>query len=113
MLTFSKILMNSYVVKDRGKFIPQDSGRLVTTFLTNFFERYVEYNFTAKLEDQLDEVSDGKLAWTDLLSLFWRDFKSVIDSTTELTRTSVIDVLDAELGPHFFKKDDAGELIRS
>ena len=111
--TIKTLLDRSYVVKDRGKFIPQDSGRLVTTFLTNFFERYVEYNFTAKLEDQLDEVSDGKLAWTDLLSLFWRDFKSVIDSTTELTRTSVIDVLDAELGPHFFKKDDAGELIRS
>ena len=53
----------TYVVKDRGKFIPEDRGRLVVTFLNNFFARYVEYDFTAKLEDQLDEVSDGKLDW--------------------------------------------------
>ena len=93
--------------------MPEDRGRLVTTFLTNFFSRYVEYDFTAKLEGQLDAVSDGKLGWTDLLSQFWRDFKGVIDSTTDLTRTSVIDVLDAELGPHFFKADDEGALIRT
>ena len=57
----------TYVVKDRGKFIPEDRGRLVVTFLNNFFARYVEYDFTAKLEDQLDEVSDGKLDWKTCL----------------------------------------------
>ncbi|HCD16703.1 MAG TPA: type I DNA topoisomerase [Rhodobiaceae bacterium] len=103
----------TYVVKDRGKFIPEDRGRLVVTFLNNFFARYVEYDFTAKLEDQLDEVSDGKLDWKTLLARFWRDFKTAIDSTTELTITNVIDVLDEELGPHFFKKDDDGALMRS
>jgi len=111
--TIKTLLDRSYVIKDRGKFMPEDRGRLVTTFLTNFFSRYVEYDFTAKLEGQLDSVSDGKLGWTDLLSQFWRDFKGVIDSTTDLTRTSVIDVLDAELGPHFFKKDGDGALIRT
>ena len=103
----------TYVVKDRGKFIPEDRGRLVVTFLNNFFARYVEYDFTAKLEGQLDEVSDGKLDWKILLARFWRDFKTAIDSTTELTITNVIDVLDEELGPHFFKKDDDGALMRS
>jgi len=102
-----------YVVKDRGKFIPEDRGRLVVTFLNSFFSRYVEYDFTAKLEGQLDAVSDGKLDWKQLLAQFWRDFKAAIDSTSELTITNVIDVLDEDLGPHFFKKDDSGELMRS
>ncbi|MEC8539366.1 MAG: type I DNA topoisomerase [Pseudomonadota bacterium] len=102
-----------YVIKDRGKFIPEDRGRLVVTFLNSFFSRYVEYDFTAKLEDQLDAVSDGKLNWKKLLSQFWHDFKAAIDSTSELRIANVIDVLDEDLGPHFFKKDDAGELIRS
>jgi DNA topoisomerase-1 len=102
-----------YVVKDRGKFIPEDRGRLVVTFLNSFFSRYVEYDFTAKLEGQLDAVSDGKLDWKQLLAQFWRDFKTAIDSTSELTITNVIDVLDEDLGPHFFKKDDSGALMRS
>ena len=102
-----------YVIKDRGKFIPEDRGRLVVTFLNSFFSRYVEYDFTAKLEDQLDAVSDGKLDWKQLLSQFWQDFKAAIDSTSELRIANVIDVLDEDLGPHFFKKDDAGELVRS
>jgi DNA topoisomerase-1 len=102
-----------YVIKDRGKFIPEDRGRLVVTFLNSFFSRYVEYDFTAKLEDQLDAVSDGKLNWKQLLSQFWHDFKAAIDSTSELRITNVIDVLDEDLGPHFFKRDDSGELVRS
>ena len=102
-----------YVVKDRGKFIPEDRGRLVVTFLNSFFSRYVEYDFTAKLEGKLDAVSDGKLDWKQLLAEFWHDFKAAIDSTSELTITNVIDVLDEDLGPHFFKKDDSGELMRS
>ena len=81
-----------YVIKDRGKFIPEDRGRLVVTFLNNFFSRYVEYDFTAKLEDQLDAVSDGKLDWKQLLSQFWQDFKAAIDSTSELRIANVIDV---------------------
>ncbi len=103
----------TYVIKDRGKFTPEDRGRLVSTFLNNFFSRYVEYDFTAKLEGQLDAVSDGKLDWKELLARFWGDFKAAIDSTSELTITNVIDVLDEELGAHFFKKDDGGELVRT
>ena len=101
-----------YVIKDGRRFIPDDRGRIVSTFLNNFFARYVEYDFTAKLEDQLDDVSDGKLEWRVLLKNFWGDFKAAIDSTSELRITNVIDVLDAELAPHFFPKDDKGELLR-
>ena len=103
----------NYVIKDRNRFIPEDRGRLVATFLTNFFDRYVEYDFTAKLENQLDAVSAGELDWKELLGNFWRDFKTAIDGTKDLTITNVLDVLDAELAQHFFKKDDTGALLRS
>jgi DNA topoisomerase-1 len=102
----------NYVIKDKGRFIPEDRGRLVSTFLGNFFDRYVEYDFTARLETQLDDVSAGKLDWKQLLATFWRDFKAAIDGTKDLTITNVLDVLDEELGPHFFKADDNGALIR-
>ena len=103
----------NYVIKDRSRFIPEDRGRLVSTFLNNFFDRYVEYDFTAKLENQLDAVSAGELDWRELLGIFWRDFKSAIDDTKDLTITNVLDVLDEELGPHFFKKGDDGTLLRT
>ena len=102
----------NYVIKDKSRFIPEDRGRLVSTFLGNFFDRYVEYNFTARLETQLDDVSAGKLDWKQLLAAFWRDFKAAIDGTKDLTITNVLDVLDEELGPHFFKSDENGALIR-
>ena len=102
----------NYVIKDKGRFIPEDRGRLVSTFLGNFFDRYVEYDFTARLETQLDDVSAGKLDWKQLLAAFWHDFKAAIDGTKDLTITNVLDVLDEELGPHFFKADDNGALIR-
>ena len=102
----------NYVIKDKGRFIPEDRGRLVSTFLGNFFDRYVEYDFTARLETQLDDVSAGNLDWKQLLAAFWRDFKAAIDGTKDLTITNVLDVLDEELGPHFFKADDNGSLIR-
>ncbi len=109
-----QVLQNrDYVVKDKGRFIPQDRGRLVSTFLSNFFERYVEYDFTAQLETQLDEVSAGKLNWKALLTHFWDDFQAAIDSTKDLTITNVLDVIDEELGPHFFEADEGGILKRS
>jgi DNA topoisomerase-1 len=103
----------NYVIKDKGRFIPEDRGRLVSTFLGNFFDRYVEYDFTARLETQLDDVSAGKLDWKQLLAAFWHDFKAAIDGTKDLTITNVLDVLDEELGPHFFNADDSGALIRT
>ena len=91
-----------YVRLDKKRFFPEDRGRLVTAFLTSFFERYVEYNFTADLENQLDDVSGGRIDWKELLRNFWRDFSAAVDGTKDLTITQVLKALDEDLGRHFF-----------
>jgi DNA topoisomerase-1 len=110
--TYASILQvlqdRAYVRLDKRRFLPEDRGRLVTAFLTNFFERYVEYNFTADLENQLDDVSDGRVDWKELLRNFWRDFSTAVDSTKDLTITQVLTALDEDLGRHFFPADGSG-----
>ncbi|MDM8344815.1 type I DNA topoisomerase [Pseudochrobactrum sp. sp1633] len=86
-----------YVTMDKRKLIPQAKGRLVTAFLESFFERYVEYDFTAGLEEKLDLISDGKLAWKDVLRDFWKDFSGNVDNTKELRVTNVLDALNEQL----------------
>jgi len=97
-----------YVVIDKRRLLPQAKGRLVTAFLENFFERYVEFDFTASLEEKLDEISDGKLAWKDVLRDFWRDFSTHVDQTKELRVTDVLDALNEELAPLVFPARDDG-----
>jgi DNA topoisomerase-1 len=97
-----------YVRLDKRRFVPEDRGRLVTAFLSNFFERYVEYNFTADLENQLDDISDGRIDWKEVLRNFWRDFSTAIDSTKDLTIGQVLGALDEGLGRHFFPDDGSG-----
>ena len=92
----------SYVVLDKRRFTPEDRGRLVTSFLSSYFEKYVDYDFTASLENELDAISSGTVQWKNALRDFWKDFKATIDNTKNLTITEVLDHLDAELGPHFF-----------
>ncbi len=92
----------SYVTLDKRRFIPEDRGRLVTTFLKKFFEKYVDYDFTANLEDELDAISSGQVFWKEALRQFWGGFKAAVDGTKNLTITMVLDALDEELGPHFF-----------
>src|SRR6185312_12492878 len=82
--------------------IPEDRGRLVTAFLENFFQRYVQYDFTAELEEELDEISDGKLDWKLVLRRFWEAFSASVGETKDLRVGEVLDALDRELGPHFF-----------
>jgi len=110
--TYASILQvlqdRAYVRLEKRRFLPEDRGRLVTAFLTNFFEHYVEYNFTADLENQLDEVSGGRIDWKELLRNFWRDFSTAVDGTKELTISQVLVALDADLGRHFFPSDDSG-----
>jgi DNA topoisomerase-1 len=98
-----------YVRIDKRRFIPEDRGRLVTAFLTSFFERYVEYNFTADLENQLDDISGGRIDWKEVLRNFWRDFSSAIDGTKDLTIGQVLTTLDEELGRHFFPEGDGSD----
>ena len=97
-----------YVTKDKNRLIAEDKGRLVTAFLENYFKRYVEYDFTADLEERLDDVSAGKLNWKSLLGDFWKQFSSDIDGTKELRVSEVLDVVNDVLGPHVFpdKGDD-------
>ena len=92
----------NYVRIDKKRFIPEDRGRLVTAFLTQFFERYVQYDFTADLENQLDEISGGRVAWKKVLEDFWRDFSTAIGGTKNLKISDVINSLDESLGKHFF-----------
>jgi DNA topoisomerase I len=96
----------AYVRLEKRRFVPEDRGRLVTAFLTNFFERYVEYGFTADLENQLDEVSGGRIDWKEVLRTFWRDFSAAIDGTKELKIKDVLNALDEALGRHFFPEAD-------
>jgi DNA topoisomerase-1 len=92
----------AYVRQERGRFYPEDKGRLVTIFLQSFFRRYVEYDFTADLEEKLDEISAGDLDWKQLLRDFWKDFSAAIGETKDLKISQVIDELDSVLSPHIF-----------
>jgi len=110
--TYASILQvlqdREYVKLDKRRFEPEDRGRLVTTFLSSFFERYVEYNFTADLEGQLDDISDGRLDWRQVLRDFWTEFKRSIDGTKDLSIGDVIEALDEELATHFFPEGPDG-----
>ncbi|MEX0921223.1 MAG: type I DNA topoisomerase [Rhodovibrionaceae bacterium] len=107
--TYASILQvlqdRDYVRLEKRRFLPEDRGRLVTAFLASYFERYVQYNFTAELERELDEISDGQIDWKTVLRNFWEAFSAKLDETKELRISNVIDVLDEELGPHFFPAD--------
>lgn len=95
-----------YVFMERKRFHPQDKGRLVTSFLESFFNQYIEYDFTAELEDELDKVSNGDLDYREVLRKFWENFSASVDSTMELRNTQILDKMNEVLGPHIFK--DAG-----
>jgi len=104
--TYASILQ---VLKDRGyvriekrRLVPEDKGRVLTAFLESFFARYVEYDFTAGLEEQLDRISNNEIAWRDLLRDFWREFTAAVGDIKELRVAQVIDTLDEMLAPHLF-----------
>ncbi len=97
-----------YVTIDKRRLVPDAKGRLVTAFLENFFEKYVEYDFTADLEEKLDEISDGKLPWKDVLRDFWKDFSSAVDNTKELRVADVLDALNEALAPLVFPEREDG-----
>jgi DNA topoisomerase-1 len=97
-----------YVKIEQRRLIPQAKGRLVTAFLESFFEHYVEYDFTASLEEKLDEISDGKLAWKEVLRDFWRDFSKAIEDIKELRITDVLEALNDDLAPLIFPEREDG-----
>ena len=104
--TYASILQvlkdRGYVRIDKKRLMPEDKGRVLTSFLESFFARYVEYGFTADLEEQLDRISNNEIAWRDLLRDFWRDFAAAVGEIKDLRVAQVIDALNEMLGPHLF-----------
>jgi len=104
--TYASILTTiqdrDYVRKDKNRLIPEDKGRLVTAFLSNYFRKYVEYDFTADLESQLDDVSAGERDYKEVLARFWRDFSAAIAETADLRIGEVLEKIDEFLGPHLY-----------
>lgn len=100
--TLTVLRDRGYVRLDKKRLIPEDKGRLVTAFLESFFTRYVQYDFTASLEEKLDHISNGEIAWRDVLREFWKEFTATVDETTDLRVSEVLDALNEILGPHVF-----------
>jgi DNA topoisomerase I len=97
-----------YVRKEKNRLYPEDKGRLVIAFLGNYFKRYLEYDFTADLESQLDDVSAGEREYKDVLARFWRDFSAAIAETADLRITEVLDKINEVLEPHLFPPNEDG-----
>ena len=106
--TLAVLQERDYVRIDKKRLIPEDKGRLVIAFLEGFFKRYVEYDFTADLEEKLDLISDGKLAWKDVLRDFWREFTGAVDEIKDLRVGDVLEALNEILGPHIFPPREDG-----
>jgi DNA topoisomerase-1 len=112
--TYASILQ---VLKDRGyvklekkRLYGEDKGRVVVAFLENFFARYVEYDFTANLEEQLDRISNNEVSWQQVLKDFWDDFIGVVNDIKDVRVSEVLDVLDNMLGPHIYApREDGGD----
>lgn len=104
--TYASILQTlkdrDYVTVEKNRFIPNESGRLVTSFLERFFQRYVSYDFTAHLEESLDDISGGRADWQDVLDAFWRDFKPKAGEVMEQKPSEITAALDEFLGPWLF-----------
>jgi DNA topoisomerase I len=98
----STIQEREYVRKEKNRLIPEDKGRLVTAFLVNYFRRYLDYDFTADLEEDLDRVTTGEEDWKALLARFWREFSAALGQTEGLRITEVLEKIDEVLGPHLF-----------
>jgi len=97
-----------YVRKDKNRLFPEDKGRIVTHFLMNFFKRYVEYDFTAGLESELDHVSAGDADYKELLTRFWRAFHAAVSEASDLRIAEVLDVLDEALAPQLYPPREDG-----
>ena len=106
--TLSTLQDRDYVRLEKKRFHPESKGRVVTSFLESFFDRYVEYDFTAGLEEQLDRISNGELAWKDVLRDFWKQFSASVDEIKDLRVAQVLDMLNEELAPLAFPAKEDG-----
>ena len=112
--TYASIIQ---VLKDRGyvklekkRLHGEDKGRVVVAFLENYFARYVEFDFTADLEEKLDKISNNEISWKKVLADFWKDFIGAVNDIKDVRVTEVLDVLDAMLGEHIYEpRADGGD----
>jgi DNA topoisomerase-1 len=108
----STIANRGYAEITNKRFFPTDRGKLISAFLEKLFSKYVDYNFTASLEDQLDEITTGKESWIKVLEMFWKDFNNNVSEVKEKRTREVLDLLNDSLGTLIFDKDDNGNVVR-
>ncbi len=108
----STIANRGYAEILNKRFFPTDRGKLISAFLEKLFAKYVDYNFTAGLEDQLDEITTGKESWIKVLELFWKDFNNNVSEVKEKRTREVLDLLNESLGSLVFDKDKDGNIVR-
>ncbi len=110
--TYASILTvlrdRNYVVMDKNRFVPEGKGRVVTSFLESYFNKYVQYEFTAEMEAELDKISEGEIPWKDVLNNFWDDFSKAIANTKDLRVSEVLDVITDALAPFIFPEREDG-----
>ena len=108
----STIANRGYAEILNKRFFPTDRGKLISAFLEKLFSKYVDYNFTAGLEDQLDEITTGKESWIKVLEMFWKDFNNNVSEVKEKRTREVLDLLNESLGTLIFDKDKDGKVVR-
>jgi DNA topoisomerase-1 len=108
----STIANRGYAEILNKRFFPTDRGKLISAFLEKLFSKYVDYNFTASLEDQLDEITTGKESWINVLEMFWKDFNNNVTDVKEKRTREVLDLLNDSLGTLIFDKDADGKVVR-
>ncbi len=108
----STIANRGYAEIVNKRFFPTDRGKLISAFLEKLFSKYVDYNFTAGLEDQLDEITSGKESWLKVLEMFWKDFNSNVSEVKEKRTREVLDLLNESLGALIFDTDKEGKIVR-
>ncbi|MGL5446211.1 MAG: type I DNA topoisomerase, partial [Rhabdaerophilum sp.] len=111
--TLATLRDREYVAVDKKRLVPEDKGRIVTAFLESFFARYVEFDFTADLENDLDRISNAEVEWRVVLAEFWKHFKAAIEGAKERRTTEVLEGLNEHLGPAIFKDKGDGSNPRA
>ncbi len=108
----SVLKMRNYVEVEKNRFVPEDRAILITGFLKGFFSKYVDYEFTAEMEESLDEITSGTINWKEFLDKFWKNFSSNIGEVTDLRITNVLDHLNESLKKHIFVEGEGNDITR-
>ena len=108
----SVLKMRNYVEVEKNRFVPEDRAILITGFLKGFFSKYIDYEFTAEMEESLDEITSGTINWKEFLDKFWKNFSSNIGEVTDLRITNVLDHLNESLKNHIFVEAEGKDITR-